>query len=120
MIIVEKINWIDKDSGEADVLLSDGVFTINCFCSDCNLLEGNKFLGNLYGFNIENIFKIDKETYKIQRKYDSYFIKGKLIDAENGILQIGELKIDLTDGHIPKDIVENDYLEVCISRIDIY
>ncbi|MDY4308121.1 hypothetical protein SNF32_16305 [Enterococcus mundtii] len=39
---------------------------------------------------------------------------------KNEILQIGEFKIDLSDGDIPKDIKQHEYLEADIARIDIY
>ena len=114
------MNWIDEDSREADILLSDGVYSIECFCSDCNLSEGDVFSDILYGFNIKNIVKSFNEEYVIDKKDDNYHIQGKLVDVENGVLQIGELKIDLSDGNIPKDIKQNDYIEADISRIDIY
>lgn len=120
MVIVEKVNWIDGDSGEADVTLSDKVYSIECFCSDCNLVEGDTFLDILYGFDIRNIVRSFNEKYVIDRKNNSYHIQGKLVDAENEILELGELKIDLSDGNIPKDIKQNEYIEVDISRIDIY
>ncbi|MCQ9210209.1 hypothetical protein [Granulicatella seriolae] len=120
MIIVKKINWIDEDSGEADILLSDGMYSVECFCSDCNLSEGDVFLDILYGFNIKNIIKSFNGKYAIDKKDDSFHIQGELVDMKNEVLQIGEFKIDLSDGDIPKDIKQNDYVEVDISRIDIY
>ncbi|MBM7541153.1 hypothetical protein [Amphibacillus cookii] len=120
MIIVKKVNSIDEDSGEADITLSDSVYSIECFCSDCNLSEGDTFLDILYGFDVRNIVKSFNEECVIDRKNDSYHIQGKLVDSENKIMEIGELKIDLSDGNIPKDIKQNEYIEVDISRIDIY
>ncbi|MBM7687490.1 hypothetical protein BCR24_07610 [Enterococcus ureilyticus] len=120
MIIVKKVNWIDIDSGEADILLSDGTYSIECFCSDCNFSEGDTFSDILYGFNVRNIVKSFNEEYVIDEKNGSYSIQGKLVDKDSEILQIGEFKIDISDGDIPKDIDKNDYLEVDISRIDIY
>lgn len=120
MIIVKKVNWIDEDSGEADILLSDGTYSINCFCSDCTFSECDEFSDILYGFNVKNVMKSFNEEYVIDEKNDSYYIQGKIVDRESEILQIGELKIDLSDGNIPKDIKQNDYVEVNISRIDVY
>ncbi|WP_225534667.1 MULTISPECIES: hypothetical protein [unclassified Enterococcus] len=114
------MNWINIDSGEADILLSDGTYSIECFCSDCNLSEGDVFSDILYGFNVKNIVKNFNEEYVIDQKNGNYSIQGKLVDKDGEILQIGELKIDISDGDIPKDIDKNDYVEVDISRIDIY
>ncbi|WP_277619753.1 hypothetical protein [Listeria floridensis] len=35
-------------------------------------------------------------------------------------LQVGEFKIDISDGDIPKDIEQNEHIEVDVSRIDIF
>ncbi|BDG67575.1 hypothetical protein ENLAB_11390 [Enterococcus innesii] len=120
MIIVKKVNWIDEDSGEADILLSDGIYSINCFCSDCTFSEGDMFSDILYGFNVKNIVKSFNEEYVIDEKNDNYYIQGKIVDRKSEILQIGEFKIDLSDGNIPKDINQNDYVEANMSRIDVY
>lgn len=120
MIIVEKINWIDEDSGEADITLSDGMYSIECFCSDCNISEGDIFSDVVYGFNVKDIVKSFNKEYEIGKNDNGYHIQGQLVDEASEIMQIGELKIDLSDGDIPKDIKQNDYIEVDISRIDIY
>ncbi|WP_066025100.1 hypothetical protein [Enterococcus mundtii] len=120
MIKIKKVNWIDEDSGEADILLSDGLHSIECFCSDCDVSEGDMFTDIIYGFNIKHIVKSLNEEYIVDKKTDYYHVQGELIDLKNEILQIGEFKIDLSDGNIPKDIKQNEYVEADISRIDIY
>jgi len=120
MIIVKKVYWIDEDSREADILLSDGTYSIKCFCSDCTFSEGDTVSEIIYGFNVKNIVKSLNEDYVIDEKNDNYYIQGKIINRESDILQIGEFKIDLSDGNIPKDINQSDYIEVNISRIDVY
>ncbi|EOL46352.1 hypothetical protein [Enterococcus caccae] len=120
MVIVKKVNWIDEDSGEADVLLFDGMYSIESFCSDCNISEGDVFLDTLYGFNVRDIVKSFNKEYEIGKENNGYHIQGQLVDKERKILQIGGFKIDLSEGDIPKDIKQNDYIEVDISRVDIY
>lgn len=120
MITVKKIFWIDKDSGEVDVLLSDGRYLLECFSSDCKLFEGEVFSGIVHGFNVKNIFKSPVEKYSIEKKRDYFYIKGEFVDIENELLQVGEFKIDLSDANIPNDIKQNDYIEFELSRIDIY
>lgn len=120
MIIVKKVDWIDEGSGEADILLSDGTYSINCFCSDCTFSEDDTFSDILYGFNVKNVVKSFNEGYVIDEKNDNCYIQGKIVDRESEILQIGEFKIDLSDGNIPKDINQSDYIEANISRIDVY
>ncbi|MDA9471326.1 hypothetical protein [Enterococcus sp. 5H] len=78
MIIVKKVNWIDIDSREADILLSDGTYSIECFCSDCNLSEDEAFLDILYGFNVRNIVKSFNKEYVIDKKTVATLFKENL------------------------------------------
>ncbi|EGO5829998.1 hypothetical protein K7P65_002530 [Enterococcus faecalis] len=120
MITVKEIIWLDKDSREGNVILSDGKYCVECFCSDCELSVGDSFFDIIYGFDVTNFYRsFDKES-KIVKTKDGYYIKGKLVDRKNGILQLGEFRFDLTDGDIPKDIKENEFVEANLSRIDIY
>ncbi|WP_439444159.1 hypothetical protein ACSMFR_05890 [Listeria aquatica] len=80
--------------------------------------EGDEFLDVLYGFTVKNIMKDFGTEYVIDKKEDRYHIHGQLVDKE--FLQIGEFKIDISDGDIPKDIERNDHIEVDISRVDIF
>lgn len=120
MVLVKKVKWINKDIQMADVILSDGVNYIECFCSNCNILEGHIFSDIIYGIFVENIIISYKMEYVIDIKNGGYRISGKLVDIKNSILQVGEFKIDLSDGHIPKDIKQNDWIEADVLRIDIY
>ncbi|MBF2353136.1 hypothetical protein [Listeria welshimeri] len=122
MIIIKKIKWIDKEALEAEVLLSDNNYCILCFSSPCTLSENSIFEDIIYGFNVENIFKLSQEEYAVEKDDKSYShkLKGKFVDDRNSILQIEEFRIDLSDGEIPKDIIAGDFIEVSVSRIDIY
>lgn len=31
MVIVDKVNWIDKEGEEADVVITDGIYSVLCF-----------------------------------------------------------------------------------------
>ncbi|MBC1364867.1 hypothetical protein HB797_11555 [Listeria welshimeri] len=122
MIIIKKIKWIDKEAQEAEVLLSDNNYCILCFSCPCTLSENSIFEDIIYGFNVENIFKLSQEEYAVEKDDKSYShkLKGKFVDDRNSILQIGEFIIDLSDGEIPKDTIAGDFIEVSVSRIDIY
>ncbi|WP_228465659.1 hypothetical protein [Listeria marthii] len=45
-------------------------------------------------------------------------LKGKLIDATDLIIQIGEFRIDISEGDIAQDIHEGDFVELKVHRID--
>jgi hypothetical protein len=68
--------------------------------------EGDTFSDILYGFNVKNVVKSFNEEYVIDEKNDNYYIQGKIVDRESEILQIGEFKIDLSDGNIPRTLIK--------------
>ncbi|EFR85375.1 hypothetical protein ACVU0Z_000517 [Listeria monocytogenes] len=49
---------------------------------------------------------------------DFYILKGKLIDATDSIIQIGEFRIDISESDIAQDIHEGDFVELKVHRID--
>lgn len=120
MIIVKDITWIDEESREADVLLSDKEYFVECFCSDCSLSVGDVFFDMIHGFNVTRIYRSFEKKSEVVRKNGIYHLKGQLIDKKNLTLRIGEFSFDLSEGNVPNDIKENEFVEVNLSRLDIY
>lgn len=120
IVIVKKLKWLDEDSGEADITLTDGKFSLDCFYSDCNLSIDDTFSDVLHGFNIQNIVRSLSTKDVVSKNYEKYHLQGVLTNKEEAIMKVGEFEIDLSEGDIPKDINENEYIEAEISRIDIY
>ena len=116
-IWIEKVNWLDKDNGEADIYLTDGIYNVVCFSSSFYGDEEQEFKGQIYSYEAENLYK----KCEIRKKDDGiYHLEGKMVDRENKIVRIGEFVISLSNSQIDKDILLNDYIEFEISRLDIY
>lgn len=121
MIWIEKVNWLDKDNGEADIYLTDGIYNVVCFSSSFYGDEEQEFNGQIYSYEAENVYKKLDKKCEIRKKDDGiYHLEGKMVDRENKIVRIGEFLISLSDSQIDKDILLNDYLEFEISRLDVY
>ena len=68
----------------------------------------------------DNIMTIDKEEYAIEKTdqgYFSYRFKGKLLDAEKGVVAINNIIIEDV-GQIPKDIRDGQFIEFTCLRVD--
>lgn len=121
MIWIEKVNWLDKDNGEAYIYLTDGIYIVVCFSSSFYEDVELEFNGTIYSYEAENMYKKFDEKCEIRKKDDGiYHLEGKMVDRENKIVRIGEFLISLSDSQIDKDILLNDYLEFETSRLDVY
>lgn len=121
MVIVEKINWIDKEEREADVTITDGIYSVLCFSHPCNQNEKDIFNNLIYCFDAYDIVKSFECNPAIIKKsgFYEYMLSGELKSKEDKIVKIGELQIDISDGDIPKDINEGDYIEFQVMRLDV-
>jgi hypothetical protein len=123
MPIIKKIIWIDKDIAEASVIISDTEFSLMCYASTCTLTENKNFEDYLYCLDVSYIYAVDSNIYEIKKTdetYYGYILKGKLVNKTNKIMLIGELRIDLSNADLPNDIMEGQFIEVKVNRIDIY
>ncbi|WP_206538294.1 hypothetical protein [Listeria floridensis] len=59
---------MDEDSKEAYVKLTDGNYSIESFCSNCELSEDDVFSGILHGFTVKNVIKDFNTDYGIDKK----------------------------------------------------
>jgi len=121
-MLINSIEWIDKEIGEAEVLISDKDFCIKCFSQPFDKDIGTSLIDPIYCMNVENI-KISYETISHVEKKENYFaysICAKLIDKTNKIALLGSIQLCLEDSFLPADIQEGNFIEFDVSRLDIY
>ena len=122
MLIVERISWIDKNEREADVTITDGVYSIVCFSCPFNQNENDIFDNLIYCFEAHDIVKSFKSDPAIIKKegFYEYMLIGELKSKSDKIVKVGELLIDISDADIPNDINEGNYIEFTVDRLDLY
>ncbi|EAC5232747.1 hypothetical protein CSI37_08260 [Listeria monocytogenes] len=121
MIKVKSIHWLDEDAREADIILTDGEYNVVCFSHSCEFALNGVYNELIYCFDPINIFKLNQKEYSMEVPDDNsdfYILKGKLIDATDSIIQIGEFRIDISESDIAQDIHEGDFVELKVHRID--
>ncbi|EHF3618558.1 hypothetical protein HB837_04445 [Listeria innocua] len=121
MIKVKSIYWLDEAAKEADVVLTDGEYNVVCFSHPCELALNGLYNELIFCFDPFDIFKLNQKEFSMEVPNDNpdlYILKGELIDATDSIIQIGEFKIDISEGDIAQDIHKGDFVELKVHRID--
>lgn len=115
---VKQINWTDKSALEATVVVTDGIFDIEAFCSPCTLSIGMKMLSPLQSLSESNIVKIEPSVPKVLKNNEwSYEIVAQVKNVGKRLVTVGGIEISL--GPIPGDLKNGDTIRFCSSRIDV-
>ncbi len=113
----------DADAREADILITDGSFSIVCFAPDCedmSYIETLKSKGMLMTFLADNIYRVGSHecsVIKNAKGYYSYDLIGKR--TENNSLTIGSIGI-IVDKQFPCDIAVGEYVRLSCCRVDYF
>ncbi len=114
---VKAIEWIDIDICEASVVISDGLFDIECFSDDCSYKVGD-LIDEINVLDIHDIYISETNNETIISK--SGFRYELIARYDNNIIFIGEIKIAIDNELVPKDISNGDYIHVCVDRFDLW
>ncbi|HDK7166225.1 TPA: hypothetical protein PTV44_000028 [Clostridium botulinum] len=122
MVKIIKIDWISKEALEVEVTVYDGKFKLICFSQPFKY-DLNDFISiPLYCYGINNIMKVEERRFKVEKLYEpfAYNLIGKLENKQCGIVQIGNIKIEVENADLPSDVEEESYISFNCKRIDIY
>ncbi len=110
---IVKIEWIYEDIKEAELTISDGWFSCVAFCHPCKYSENDTLSKPIHASDVENLMlALDKGT-SITKKHGRpfvYKIQGQIIDLDNSVIAVGDIKIELCD-KIPGWAKSGDYVE---------
>lgn len=119
-MFIKSIYSFDEDSGEVDLIVSDGSYDVICFCSIFqNELQIMPKIKEIETFMCDGIMRINDENYLIDKKIDyySYHLQGKVLDVDKRIVSVGNIILKL-DKPIPKDIKNYEFIEFDVLRLD--
>jgi hypothetical protein len=117
---VEKIEWLNEESKEGSVVITDGKYSLLCFGYDLAYTIGDVIKEPLTCLDIDHVVRAEERTPMIQQNFDKYecFVRGQIF-LEDSILKIGGIEISIEGHYYPKDIRDKEFVEMKISRIDI-
>ena len=116
---IADILYFRKEDSEAEVSISDGCYTVTCYAYPCHAVQIGQTVSTLYGFGCTDIIRSDEAGYAVKKlpAYYAYRFVAKVVDNENRIVRIGDLFICL-DHWIPKDIMNGEYIDFTVARLD--
>lgn len=118
-MFIKEIKDYYKAGAEADIIVSDDELEILCYAQPFSGKYNVDFV--LCPLDYSDIMTATKNEYSIEKLetgfYD-YFLRGKLINLEKGLVQIGGIIIKGIR-YLPKDIREGEYIEFSVERMDL-
>lgn len=119
---IKNISWLSQEALEAEIIVTDGEFEINCFAQPLNYQLGSELNNPILCCNVTTVFKLDKEVYSIEKLDDEYYaynLSGKLVDKKLEKVKVGKLILELDSIVLPGDIREGDFISFRCQRLDI-
>ena len=118
-MFIKQIKSFDKDSNEADIIVSDGTFDLTCYCHPSDLYKAGTEVKLITSLFTKNIMRAENEEFSIFKLKDfyAYHLQGKIMDLTKSNVCIGNLEITI-DGSIPNDIKSGEFIEFDVLRLD--
>ena len=119
---IKKIDWLDEESLEACVVITDGHFECVAFSHPCKLSVNDKVNEPLHSFEEAAVYRT-KQKITSARKHDgednwSHDLVCQVVNKAQNLVKVGEIQIILNS--LPGDILDGDFVECSPSRLDLY
>ena len=117
---IKRIKDIDKFSGEADVIITDGTYELLCYYFLGGSVDVDMPIKSISALFTENIMRSEEKRFSIERTdhYYSYHLCGCVEDVKIPKISIGKISIAL-DHSLQKDIEVGEYIELDVQRLDV-
>ena len=120
-MFVKKVLFFDKNSREAAVLVSDGKYDLMCYLFPAESASVSICCDvGIFGVLCGEIVRSDRTSFFVRKmpQYFSYFLTAQVIESEKKVVRIGNIIINI-DSPIPKDIINGEYIDFFVSRLDL-
>jgi hypothetical protein len=121
-MVVEEIEWIDKEGKEAIIKVANETGDLRCFSCPCSYNIGDTLSEPLECLDTDCIVECDICECLI-RKEDGefkYTLRGRLADRQNGFIDVDGFRLHIDSNKIPKDIKKGMFIQFVASRIDVW
>ena len=117
---ISRINSFRREDNEAEICISDGEYSLNCYAYPVKSISLEQNICGLYGFSCDGIVKSYDFNFSIKKlpQYYAYCLTAKVVSTNDHVVQIGKIYINL-DSELPKDIREGDYISFTVQRLDL-
>ena len=116
---ISQIIEFSKDEREADVFVSDGIFTIMYYGYPVDSVWLGQKIAAVISYGCKNVVREDERTFRIIKlpQYYSYSITAQVLSHQACTVQIGKICIQL-DTTIPADVSDGDFVSFSVVRFD--
>ena len=119
---VKNIKWLSVPAAEAEVEITDGVFTCIAFSCTCEVAINDRLSETLHVFDIQKAMLVENAEpgiwnmteHGLERK-----IIAKLTDVSKKILEVGNILL-VVDEHLPGGLEQGNLVEIECARIDLW
>ena len=119
---IEEIEWLNKEEKEAILKIRSNTRKLICFSYPCAYSIGDKLTEPLECLDTDNIALCEIKEDSIEKMEGTfkYKLKGKLNNAQNGIIEVCGFKLHIDEEKIPGDITDGMFVQFIVSRIDVW
>ena len=121
-MIVRQLTWLSEVAREAELLISDGKYRCIAFSHPCDVHEGDDLKEPLHAFIIQDLMISREKNCSISLIKPNGLAQqciAEVVDAENGLVKIGNIKITLEE-KAPYGAIPGDLIEFTCARLDVW
>jgi hypothetical protein len=121
-MLVKSIKWLSVSAAEAEVEITDGVFTCIAFSCPCEVAVNDKISEPLHIFDIQKSMLVENTELGIWSQTDNGLerkVIAKLADVSKQILMVGNIML-VVDDYLPGGLEQGNLVEIECARIDLW
>ena len=119
-MFIKRIIEFAKQDLEADILVSDGQFSLLCYAFPVKEVSIGQHISALLSYGCSEVVKSDIQVLSIKKlqSYYAYSLTALVHSRKKNIVRLGDLYMEL-DRALPKDIFEGDFVSFSVIRFDV-
>ena len=121
-MMIKKLTWLSRAAKEAELVVSDGKYECIAFSQPCDVQEGDNLKESLHAFMVNNLMvsrQKDCNISLIRVEGLAQHCVAEVVDAEDGLVKIGNIEIIL-EGKAPPEAIPGNLVEFTCARLDVW
>ena len=119
---VKNIKWLSVPAAEAEVEITDGIFTCIAFSCPCEVAVNDRLSEPLHVFDIQKAMLVENAEpgiWNITENGLERKIIAKVADVSKQILEVGSI-LFVVDEYLPGGLEQGNLVEIECARIDLW
>jgi hypothetical protein len=119
---VRNIKWLSVPAAEAEVEITDGIFTCIAFSCPCEVAVNDKISEPLHVFDVQKAMLVkntEPGIWQLNNNGLERKVIAELIDVSKKLLMVGNIML-VVDDYLPGGLEQGDLVELECARIDLW